>query len=121
VVESEEVVDVLAFKTSWIKTELRANREDLFLIFMVGDSMEPTLRPGDIILIDKRENPIHRDGVYVFRMGESLQVKRLQCFPDKTIEATADNSVYKSFKIEPEKMAESFRVIGRVVWAGRRM
>ena len=121
--ETEEVADVLAFKADWVKTVLRANKSDLFLMYVDGDSMEPTLRPGDIILIDKRDMPVTRDGIYVLKMDSILLTKRLQRFPGGIIQVTSDNSVYKPFEImldQPASDIDKITIIGRVVWAGRR-
>ncbi len=121
--ETEEVADVLAFKADWVKTVLRANKSDLFLMYVDGDSMEPTLRPGDIILIDKRDMPVNREGIYVLKMDSVLLTKRLQRLPGGIIQVTSDNSVYKPFEIrldQPSADIDKITIIGRVVWAGRR-
>lgn len=121
--EKEEVADVLAFKAEWVKTVLRANKRDLFLMFVDGDSMEPMLRPGDIILVDKRDIPARGDGIYVLRMDDVLLIKRLQKLPGGIVQVTSDNTIYKSFEIRQDQFAsepDRITIIGRVVWAGRR-
>ena len=60
VVEQERIVDVLAFKEDWIRQELRVRPGDLRLIYVEGDSMEPDLRAGDIILIDHTDTSARR-------------------------------------------------------------
>ncbi|MDX8389185.1 MAG: S24 family peptidase, partial [Mariprofundaceae bacterium] len=79
VVESENIVDMLSFKREWLERELHAQPVDLYLIHVDGESMEPTLRPGDVILVDRRAaDQLPRDGIYVMRMENTLLVKRLQ-------------------------------------------
>ena len=123
VVEHEQVVDALAFKRDWVSNTLGAAREDLYLINVQGESMTPTLHPGDVILVDRRSaNNVTTDGVYVLRMGESLLVKRIQRLPGQTLRITSDNPAYSPFEIKMEDAAnDDMAIVGRVVWSGRRM
>lgn len=128
-VEREDIADFLAFKSAWIRRELGADPKDLYLISVEGDSMEPTLRPGDVILVDRRQAwRIPKDGVYVLLMDGSLLVKRLQSMPGGIIKVTSDNPSYSPFQLEKrwvdgeqQNDADGSGVIGRVVWAGHRM
>ena len=121
--ETEEVADVMAFKASWVRSSLGASRNDLFLIYVDGDSMEPTLKRGDIILIDKRDAPATHDGIYVFITDGALLIKRLQRLPGGIINIVSDNPAYKPFEVKQEQLTseiDKITIIGRVVWAGRR-
>lgn len=121
-VPQENVAESLMFKSSWIHQELHAQPNDLYLIYVDGESMEPTLRPGDLILVDRRSaDAVPRDGIYVIRMDGSLLVKRLQRLPGRKVKATSDNPAYQPFDIELDAPGEDLAIIGRVVWAGRRM
>ncbi len=60
-VEEEPVKYELAFRKSWIHNELHANKDDLHLIYVQGDSMEPSLRAGDIIMINRRSQSVQND------------------------------------------------------------
>ena len=123
VVDHEEVVDSLAFKRDWISHTLHAQPGDLYLINVQGESMTPTLHPGDVILVDRRNGEnITTDGVYVIRMGDSLLVKRIQRLPGKTLRISSDNPAYQSFELKLDAANDDeLSVIGRVVWSGRRM
>lgn len=119
-IEAEEVKDFLAFKQHWIRDVLRVNPNDLRLIYVDGDSMEPTLHHGDIILVNIGNHSVVRDGVYVVRIGMAVMVKRLQILPGDKLKVKSDNSeVYESFMIDLAKVGEDVTIIGRVVWAGR--
>lgn len=120
VVEGEQVIDVLKFKREWISAELRLNQKDLCLIYVEGDSMEPELRAGDIILIDRRDTGPNRDAIYVMRIDDALLVKRLQRLPGGQLRVTSDNPRYDPFLLKNEEL-ENVVIVGRVVWAGRRM
>ncbi|MDP1675024.1 MAG: S24 family peptidase, partial [Burkholderiales bacterium] len=60
-VHEERVVDVLAFKEDWIRQEVRARPSDLRLIYVEGDSMEPDLRAGDIVMLDHTDTMAKRE------------------------------------------------------------
>lgn len=117
-----QTIQVLKFSEEWIRHELRAAPSDLYLISVDGDSMEPTLRAGDVILIDHRVTPPNREGVYIMRMDGALLVKRLQFRPGGVIDVISDNEAYSPFTIKLSDMAvQDFAILGKVVWSGRRM
>jgi phage repressor protein C with HTH and peptisase S24 domain len=121
-VDSERVLDVLHFKEEWIRAELRASPADLYLIFVDGESMEPTLRPGDVILVDRRDQAQRRDGIYVLRLDGTLLVKRLQKLPGGVIKVSSDNRSYEPFSLKLDEMeGQDMAIIGRVVWVGRKV
>jgi phage repressor protein C with HTH and peptisase S24 domain len=120
--EGEHAVDALAFKADWIRRELHVAPEDLRLIYVEGDSMEPDLRAGDIILVDHTDTLARREGIYVIRMDGALLVKQLQRLPGGAVKVISRNPTYEPFTIPTVKIEEpnGFAVLGRVVWACRR-
>jgi len=120
VVDNESVIDVLAFKEDWIRQELHTSPANLRLIYVEGDSMEPDLRAGDIILIDGTATSAKREGVYVIRMDDALIVKILQRLPGGVIKVVSRNSTYESFTVRADDHDANFTIVGRVVWACRR-
>jgi len=122
VIDREHIIDFLAFKQEWIRVQLGLSPQDLYLIHVDGESMEPTLRPGDMILIDHRTaSSLPRDGIYVLRMDDTLLVKRLQRLPGSVVKVTSDNPAYEPFTLDLKQSAAEVGIIGRVVWCGRRM
>lgn len=113
--------DALMFKEDWIRHELGARPQDLWLIRVHGDSMEPTLRAGDVILVDSRASRPDREGIYILRLGEALLVKRLQVMPGRKIRVTSDNAAFEPWMIDQDGGGDDTAIIGRVVWSGRRM
>lgn len=116
----ESTNDSLIFKKEWIHNELHNSPGNLYLINIEGESMEPSLRPGDVVLVDHSDNTAKRDGIYVLRMGDALLVKRLQRLPGDIIKASSDNPAYEPFNIDLKKDGHEISIIGRVVWSGRR-
>jgi len=99
--------------------ELGAGRSAaLSMIRVAGDSMLPTLADGDDILVDGDDGAGRlREGVYVLRLDDALMVKRLAVGPDGTVSVTSDNPVGPRWTVA----ADVLRVVGRVIWAGRRI
>lgn len=123
VIETERPIDALAFKEDWIRQELRAAPGDLRLINVSGDSMEPDLRAGDIILIDHTDTRASREGIYVIRMDGALLVKQVQRLPGGTVKLISRNPAYEPFTVTVASLEDpnGFAIIGRVVWACRRL
>ncbi len=84
------------------------------IILVRGDSMEPTLRPRDPIVIDFGVRSIMGTGVYVIRIDEELFVKRLDRFPDGSIRVSSDNAFYAPYTIQPGS-GISLDIVGKVV------
>ncbi|WP_241086145.1 S24 family peptidase [Candidatus Vondammii sp. HM_W22] len=54
-------------------------------------------------------------------MDGNLLVKRLQRLPCRQVKITSDNPIYEPFNLSLETPGEDLAIIGRIVWAGRRM
>lgn len=92
----------------------------LSMIKVSGDSMEPVLGDGDDILVDRSDAAERlRDGIYVLRFDEALNVKRIAMNPEgRRFTVRSDNPAYPSW---PDCDPARIDIIGRVVWAGRRV
>lgn len=117
VINSEQVVDHLAFKASWVRHTLRRSPAALILIEAMGDSMEPTISHGDLLLVDTSEGRIRDNSVYVLSLNGDLIVKRIQRRLSGEIEVMSDNARYSPDLIPPSQ-ADQLRVVGLVVWHG---
>ena len=84
-------------------------RGDLRALQVRGDSMEPTLRPGDIVVCDL--NGWQGDGVYVIRDQDSAYVKRVRRVREG-FEVISDNTVYQPWQCPSEELV----LVGRVVF-----
>lgn len=120
-VDTEDKKDLLIFRRWFIEEELRGKAENFSLIFVDGESMIPTLRPGEIIMVDHRDRAFQRDGVYIIQMDGTLIVKTVRNLPDNQAEIISDNPAYGKFSINKKEPPPDFRVVGRVVWTGKRM
>jgi hypothetical protein len=111
----EAADDRLRFSQRWLRT-LGLDPGHLSVIEVAGDSMEPTLRDGDEILVD-RSPRAWRDGIHVVRIDDVLLVKRLAPGAAGTIRVISDNPAYASV----DRARDEVVIIGRVVWKGGRI
>lgn len=118
--EAEESDARIAFDPAWLRRLTGASAEELGLLQVEGDSMAPTLLPGDDILVDRSDGPERlRDGLYVLRIEDLLLVKRLTLHPvSRRVTVQSDNPAYADW---PDLSLEDIVVIGRVIWTGRRV
>jgi len=114
-INPDNLIDSIAFKKAWLKDSLNVNHENLLLKNIEGDSMEPTLRPGDLALIDSSDSS-KRDGIYLLRINGVFLVRRIQRFPSK-IKIICDNPLYESFEVNI--IDKGVEIIGRVIWTGK--
>lgn len=119
-VHSEQIVDYLAFKADWVRNTLGVAQNDLALISVKGDSMEPSLSNDDLILVDMRKNRVEDNAIYVLQLDGTLLVKRIQHKLDGSLHVMSDNPRYEAEVVDVDRAAE-LHVLGRVVWSGRRM
>lgn len=92
--------------------------ENIKLIKASGDSMDPTIKDGDMVWIDTANCFINSDGVYLLRMPTGLAIKRIQSGLSN-ITVKSDNPKYSDITAEIGEI----RVIGKVIyiWNGRKV
>lgn len=117
IIHSEQIVDHLYFKSEWVKNVLGIPRDSLALISVQGDSMEPALSNGDLILVDIRTSRVEDGAIYVVQYEDALLVKRLQKKYDGSVVIRSDNPLYEPEILHGEE-AVNLKIVGRVVWAG---
>lgn len=116
-VESENLLGFLAFRTDWIRARLRRNPANLAVIEAYGDSMHPTIADGDIMLVDTSEERVRGPAIYVILAGNEAIVKRIELTLEGWLIVKSDNPAYETRTLKGEQ-AEEFRCLGKVVWAG---
>lgn len=117
--EDERAAGVMAFDAHWLR-HLGVRPQRVSIIRVDGESMAPTLSDGDDIMVDHDDDAGRlRDGVYVLRLDGVLMVKRIATGPLRgQFSVISDNVHYPDWTdIDPALVA----IVGRVVWAGRRL
>ena len=116
----EHTADPITFNKDFLTNSLEVLPEDVFLMPVRGDSMQPTLKNQAIIMV-KKIDLFATDGIYVFRFDGQLMVKRLQ-FSKTGLSVVSDNPSYKEWEITREETENvDFEILGEVIWSGQRL
>lgn len=81
-----------------------------------GDSMEPTISDGDLLLIDETETRLI-DGVFGFLLDDEARVKRFRRLIDG-VAIVSDNANYPVEEVRGPRVKQ-LTIIGRVRWVGK--
>jgi transcriptional regulator with XRE-family HTH domain len=106
----------LSFDLAFIRTFTRAPADRLKLVTGIGDSMQPTLQWGDLILIDTTDRQLARqDGLYWIDLWGAAGLKRLRTVGPGRVLVKSDNPAFEDQEVD----ASDLRIEGRAVWIVR--
>ncbi len=100
----------LAFISGWLMRQ-GLQPQNLMLIEVFGDSMEPRIFEGDMVLIDTAQTAPRTGGVYAVMTDSWLKIKRLYVSLTGDVELQSDNPRYRT-----ERPDSSLHIVGRCVW-----
>ncbi|MGJ0508837.1 MAG: XRE family transcriptional regulator [Methylocystis sp.] len=93
---------------------LRASPQNIRVFEVIGDSMEPRLKSGDRVFVDRRLTYPNPEGIFVLWDGYSIVVKQLQIVrgtdPLK-LRVISANPHYEPYEV----LADEVNIIGRFV------
>lgn len=118
--DTENVIGTWRLPKAYLSSELRLRTRDLAVVEVEGDSMEPTLRAGDRVIVDHSDTNPAKPGIYAIWDSNATVVKRLERVPASDpmkLVLISDNKNHNQYTVE----ADLVRIIGRVVWYARRM
>ncbi len=102
------------FHREWLRG--KGDPDQMSLTRVTGDSMAPTLLHNDLVLVNHAIKAVHDGHIYAISIDDEILVKRLyKDYKNNLIEVRSDNTNFKSFSIEPEKV----NVNGKVIWYAR--
>lgn len=106
-----------AFRRAWLQS--KGKLENFVLFAVKGDSMDPTITDGDLVLIDRSKKQVVAGTLYALRTKNAVLVKRLQPTGATRIKVMSDNKLYDSYEIDLE--TGDIEIIGQVIWIGREL
>lgn len=129
--EYPEIEERFPFKRYWLKKKGYEGEKvsGLALIRARGESMEPTISDGEIMLVDLNEQvrvpeAIRNGAIYVVRWGitkEEISVKRVHLdWAERKAILISDNELYRPKEIdltEYERLQDF--ILARVIWVGK--
>ena len=116
--EADNKVELkIAFRREWIAR--KGNPANMSLIRIHGDSMEPTLLSGDVVLIDHSKNVISpQGGIYAIALDGEIMIKRVEYLRSRgVVVIKSDNARYSTEEVLPERLT----VNGKMIWFAREM
>lgn len=114
--EAAEQIGAMPFDRGMLRDLGRTSADGLGVFIGEGDSMFPTITDGARVLADLKDTRI-RDGVFAFRTGDELRIKRLRRLMDG-IEIRSDNEKLYPPELLTGDAADELVVIGRILWTG---
>jgi lambda repressor-like predicted transcriptional regulator len=113
-------VAAMAFHGGFLESLCAGPVERLRAWTVAGDAMAPTLNPGDQLVVDPEDGLRRlRDGLYLLGGTQDPVVKRLAVHPERRIlTILSDNPAYPTW---PDCSPDALGILGRVIWAGRRL
>jgi Peptidase S24-like len=105
----------LFFTPAYMRRHFGRAGNGFAMVYVKGDSMQPTLFDGDEIVVDTRVQRVDRDGIYVFMLRGDIKVKRIQAKLDGSLLVKSDNASYETEQVASGQ-ADGFQVQGRLVW-----
>jgi len=113
-----EVQSYFSFRTDWLCR--KGDPDKMVLMKVCGDSMEPDIRHGDMVLVDQSKTQIYGHAIYAMGINEEIYVKQVETLPGGTLVLRSRNPEYEPIRVDLHgDLADSVRVIGRVIWCCR--
>ncbi|MCH4025020.1 MAG: helix-turn-helix domain-containing protein [Acetobacter fabarum] len=106
----------------FLRSELGLNPSGTIMLQVSGDSMEPTMRAGDKLIVDTERRQL-LDGIHVMVASGTLLVKRLSAGMHGTVRIISDNDRYPTQEAEISRFrwgepdgGDAITIIGRVAY-----
>lgn len=124
--DGEAVISHLAFSCAWLK-QMEISASAARLAYVRGDSMAPTLAPGDLVMIDTSRRSIRtrhrseadrrRSPIYAISEAGEARIKRVERPADDHLILISDNPEFAP-EIRHGSELANLTIIGKVVWWG---
>lgn len=114
---SEDISERVAFRTDWLR-EIGVAAANAAVLTAGGDSMEPLIPDGALMLVDVSIREVRNGCIYVIVKDGDLLVKRVHRRTDGTISLISENTRYPAEDISPAQL-DKLHIVGRVRWVGR--
>ena len=110
-----QVEGYYSFRSEWLHG--RGNPANMVLMEVIGNSMEPEIKEGDMVLIDQSRSDVLSGGIYAVGVEDTVMVKRVERLPG-TLVLRSDNMDYSPIHLSGDEL-DNVRVIGQVLWSSR--
>lgn len=110
-----DVQGYFAFRQDWLCR--KGNPERMVLMKVFGDSMEPDIHHGDMVLVNQGHTQIFGHAIYAVGVNEEIYIKQVETRPGGLLRLRSLNPRYEPIEINLHgDLENSVRIIGRVIW-----
>lgn len=117
VVEQETTTGVMALEKNMLRDLGITSTGALRLLQSAGDSMYPTIRSGEWLLVDTGIDRVVNEGIYIFRKAGAVIVKRIKITILGEVHLISDNGGGVE-TVSPDDLPD-LHAAGRVIWVFR--
>lgn len=117
-IAEESPMEMLAFRSDWLR-KVGINPDFAHVLTNRGDSNEPTIRDGDVLLVDTSIDRVIDNAFYIVIYQGNALLKRVQMLRDGTIVLSSDNKQVYRDEIVPASEVPDLRIAARLMWFGR--
>ncbi len=110
-----DVQGYYSFRKAWLTK--RGVPDQMVLLDIFGNSMEPEMRDGDTVLVDQSQKNILAGAIFALGIEDTIMVKRVEKHPQKLV-LRSDNRDYAPIYLEGND-ANQVRILGKVIWVCR--
>lgn len=105
------------FPRAWIESITNTPPSMLTIARGRGDSMQPTVQDGDMVMIDRAQRSIReQDAIWALTVGDIAMIKRIRV-RGEIVHILSDND-----RVPPDQAHhEEVNVVGRVIFIGRKV
>ncbi|MGZ8363166.1 MAG: S24 family peptidase [Caulobacteraceae bacterium] len=115
--DGRQRLDDIPFTRSFLSKRLgRASSAGLAILEARGDSMEPTIADGALVMIDENDTRLI-DGVFAFLLEGDARIKRFRKLTEG-VQIISDNPAYPVETITG-KDQRKLQILGRTLWVGQ--
>ena len=111
-----EPIKSIKFDFNWLKAKFPYNQlNSLSVLCINNDSMLPTLKQGDLLILDLSINSFINDGIYLIETSAGAFIKRIHKNIDGNILIKSDNIAYIE-ETYYEKEVSEIKIIGKAIF-----
>lgn len=106
-----------SFQASWLLQ--KGEPGHMKLLRIMGDAMQPSLKDGDLVLVDEGQKDVFEGGIYILSLDGQVVIKRLAKRMGSLLLICENRELY-----EPQEIpfpSEGLAIVGRVVWLSREL
>lgn len=118
VIEDYPETNFIPFSLDFLRRFTRGATDKLFIATGIGDSMEPTLRREDLVMIDASQNRLGlQDQIWALTYAGSGMIKRVRRLTGGKVQLLSDNPSVPPLDADEDDVY----LVGKVVWSARLM